>query len=95
MRDHHMEWLVAQVEDIYFTYINVAEVGGDPEISAQFPSAESDDVDAETTTVTTGNGVEPKADASPSEVASSEGVAIETATAVREHLNPRTPSCRR
>ncbi|MCF8530486.1 MAG: hypothetical protein K9G05_02705 [Candidatus Nanopelagicales bacterium] len=86
MRDHHMEWLVAQAEDIYFTYINVAEVGGDPEISAQFPSAEPDDVDAEVTTVTTESGVEPTADASPSEVAASE-----TAPAVREHLNPPDP----
>jgi hypothetical protein len=48
MRDNHMGWAVARAEDIYFTYINVAEVGGEPEISAQFPTAETDEFSIET-----------------------------------------------
>ena len=48
MRDNHLGWVVARAEDVYFTYINVAEVGGEPEISAQFPSAEADQQDIET-----------------------------------------------
>ncbi len=73
MRDNHLGWVVARAEDFYYTYINVAEVGGDPEISAQFASPESDEQDIDTVIV-------PVPDASSS--------ADEVETLPRENLNP-------
>ena len=75
MRDNHLGWVVARAEDVYFTYINVAEVGGEPEISAQFPSPEADQQDIETVTMP-----------APAPVPSSS--ATEVKPLPRAHLNP-------
>ena len=77
MRDNHLGWVVARAEDVYFTYINVAEVGGEPEISAQFPSAEADQQDIETVTIPA---------PAPAPVPSSS--ATEVKPLPRAHLNP-------
>ena len=79
MRDNHLGWVVARAEDVYFTYINVAEVGGEPEISAQFPSAEADQQDIETVTM-------PAPAPAPAPVPSSS--ATEVKPLPRAHLNP-------
>ncbi len=75
MRDNHLGWVVARAEDVYFTYIDVAEVGGDPEISAQFPSAESDEQDIDTVTM-------------PAPAPDPGSSAIEVKDLPRAHLNP-------
>ena len=42
MRDHSLGPVVAKLEDFYYTYINTAEVGGRPLVSAQIDNDGSD-----------------------------------------------------
>ncbi len=80
MRDNHMGPVVAQLENLYYRYVDKPKVGGDPTISADL----SQEDPAETDT----------ADLGPSPVASASGgvaSAAPSAPAERDHLQPPPP----
>lgn len=45
MRDNNMGWIVARLEDVYYTYIDTAQVGGTPTISADLTSEDTAGLD--------------------------------------------------
>lgn len=45
LRDNHMGWVVARLEDAYFRFIDRPPVGGEPTISADFGIAEDVEID--------------------------------------------------
>lgn len=78
MRDNHMGPVVAQLENLYYRYVDKPQVGGDPTISADLSKEDAGDGD----TVDLGPSAEPSASAA-SDAPSS--------PAERAHLQPPPP----
>jgi hypothetical protein len=45
MRDNHLGWAAAKLEDLYYSYVDRAEVGGDPTVSADLVAEDAQGAD--------------------------------------------------
>ena len=97
MRDNHMGPLVAQLENVYYRYVDKAQVGGQPTLSADISAEDGSgaDIDADRTVVTTNVAAaitsEPVLlvpDRIPTATAPA---APAPATSTRQHLDPPPP----
>lgn len=87
MRDNHMGWAVAQLENLYYRYVVPPEVGGEPTVSADISAEDNAGIDEPS--------AEPAASAVPSTASSPEpgasASAVPSSSPQPAHLTPPPP----